>query len=318
GAVLSSFGIVYNRDVLKLLGLEAPTTWSDLADARYDGHVALADPSHSGSIRVTYDAILQRYGWQRGVRTLRRVFANARYFAPGASTVPVDVTSGEAAAGMCIDFYGRFQAQTVGPGRVARGARAGYVAPNGATVVTADPIGMVRGAPSPGLARRFVEFVLSRQGQALWNFGVGAEAVAPDGTVLRGPERFALRRSPIRRDIYAHFREHMADPVNPYAIARPLPEGTPSYFTVLPDLLHAMCMDVHAELNAAWRAIGRTEDPERRRAMRRAFDAMPFTAEQLLESGGGDDERRRWTAFFRAKYRAVVQMAGDSPSTIGG
>jgi len=321
GAVLSSFGIVYNRDVVKLLGLNEPTTWADLADPRYYGNVALADPAHSGSIRVTYDAILQRYGWARGVRTLRRVFANARYFAPGASKVPVDVTSGEAAAGMCIDFYGRFQAQTVGPGKVVDGPRAGYVAPNGATVVTADPIGMVRGAPSPTLARRFIEFVLSRQGQALWNFHVGAEVVAPDGTVLRGPDRFALRRSPIRRDMYAHFTEHMADPVNPYHIARALPEGTPSYFMVLPDLLHAMCMDIHEELKAAWRAIGRTEDPELRRAMLKEFDAMPFTAEQLLEEGGGDDKRRRWTAFFRAKYETVVQMAGggptESPSTTG-
>ncbi len=310
GAVLSSFGIVYNRDVLHLLALDEPTTWSDLADARYFGWVALADPSHSGSIRVTYDAILQRYGWERGIRTLRQVFANARYFAPGASKVPIDVTGGEAAAGMCIDFYGRFQAQTVGDGKIVAGERAGYIAPADATVITSDPIGMVRGAPSPELARRFMEFVLSRQGQALWNFHVGAEVVAPDGTVLRGPERFELRRSPIRRDMYDLFSEHLADPANPFEIARPLAEGVPSYFGVLPDLLHAMCMDIHAELQAAWATINRTQAPALRRAMLAEFNKLPFTAEQLLESGGGDENRRQWTAFFRRQYEKIVQMAG--------
>ncbi len=314
GAVLSSFGIVYNRDVLALRGLDEPRTWSDLAGHDYFEWVALADPAHSGSVRVTYDAILQRYGWERGVKTLRRVFANARYFAPGSSKVPVDVSAGQAAAGMCIDFYGRFQAQSVGDGRIVDGARAGYVAPADATVVTADPIGMVRGAPSPQLARRFIEFTISRHGQALWNFRVGAEVAAPDGTVLHGPERFELRRSPIRREMYAHFLEHMVDPVNPFDIAKPLPEGTPSYFVVVPDLLHAMCMDIHAELKAAWAAIGRTQDPQRRATMLAEFHALPFTRDELLASGGGDDWRRQWTAFFRAQYARVVQLAGGGPT----
>lgn len=44
GVVLSSFGIVYNRDVLALRDLPEPQTWSDMAAPGYYNWVALADP----------------------------------------------------------------------------------------------------------------------------------------------------------------------------------------------------------------------------------------------------------------------------------
>ena len=45
GTALSSFGIVYNRDVLQHLELPEPRTWSDLRDPRYRGWIVLADPT---------------------------------------------------------------------------------------------------------------------------------------------------------------------------------------------------------------------------------------------------------------------------------
>ncbi len=303
GVVLSSFGIVYNRDVLAMRGLGEPTTWSDLADPKYDRWVALADPSHSGSVKVTYNAIIQRYGYERGVATLRRVFANARYFADGASKVPIDVSQGEAAAGICIDFYGRYQSQAVGGGR-----RVGFVAPAGATLVSSDPIAVLRGAKNRETAVRFIQFLLSKEGQAVWNFRVGDEM---------GPRRFELRRSPIRRDMYALYTERMIDRVNPFEIAEPVAEGVPSYNSVIPTLLHAMCMDIHDELRAAWRAIYTCEDPALKAEMLAEFDRMPFTHAELFEAKQSwknndrkkQEDRMAWTAFFRAQYRKVVAMA---------
>ena len=115
GVTLSSFGIVFNRDSLKQLGIDEPKTWSDLGDPRLRGWVALADPGHSGSISATFDTILKREGWTDGWITLRNAFANARYFATSSDRVPVDVSRGDAAVGMCIDFYGRYQTGMVAP-----------------------------------------------------------------------------------------------------------------------------------------------------------------------------------------------------------
>lgn len=316
GVVLSSFGIVYNRDILEVNQIEMPEQWSDLADGRYLHQLALADPGKSGSVNVTYEAILQRYGWEKGMWTLRRMFANARYFTSSASKVPTDVSAGEAMAGVCIDFYGRYQAEAVGGGN-----RIGFVPPDGSTVVTADPIGVLRGAPNHELAVRFVEFLLSRQGQAIWNFPVGSEI---DG--LTGPKRFALRRTPIRRDMYELYLDEMVDPVDPFLIARKLEEGTPGYYNILPVILHAMAMDIHSDIKAAWNAILRETDEAKRAEMIELFDTLPFTQDQIvgymegwraerqreLEPGttpSKDELRLQWTRAFRDNYRQIVKMA---------
>lgn len=304
GVVLSSFGIVYNRDLLEMRGLAEPTTWSDMADPAYDRWVALADPSHSGSVMVTYNAIIQRYGYEEGLATLRRVFANARYFANSASKVPIDVSQGEAVAGICIDFYGRYQSQAIGEGK-----RVGFVAPAGATLVSSDPIAVLRGAKNRQTAVRFIQFLLSKEGQAVWNFRVGDEM---------GPRRFELRRSPIRRDMYELYTDRMIDRANPFEIAVPVAEGVPSYNSVIPTLLHAMCMDIHDELKAAWRAVYTCEDPALRAQMIAEFDKMPFTHDELFAAKDSwktdprkrDEDRLAWTAFFRAQYRKVAAMAG--------
>lgn len=267
GTTLSSFGIVYNRDLLAMLGLPEPRTWEDLTDPRYFGALALSDPTHSGSIAVTYETIVKRLGWREGWSLLRRCFANARYFSASASKVPVDVSVGEAAAGMCIDFYGRYQAGAVA--NADGSSRVGYTDPPGLTATTADPISILRGAPSPELADAFVAWTLSREAQRLWQYEAGSDG---------GPRQFELRRQPIRLDSFdAHDRAHFTDPeIDPFGEASPMPQGTPSYYSFVGPLTHAMAIDNHDRLKAAWRAIIDT-DPSHPNydKMLALFDAMP-------------------------------------------
>ena len=337
GAALSSFGIVYNRDVLNTLGLDEPRTWSDLQQEQYRGWIALADPGHSGSIAATYNAILRRRGWADGWRTLRRVFANARYFTASASKVPVDVSAGEAAAGMCIDFYGRHQAGAIGDRRV------GYVDPPLMTAITADPISILRGAPQQALANQFVLWLLSKDGQGLWQRRRATES---------GPQLFELRRLPVRCDMYNKKEmDGWTDQVRPFEIAKPFPERMPDFFLTVSIVSHAMAIDVHDDLVAAWTAIVCHPQHPRRQDMLDLFDQMPpvltlrwqdadmrrnwrhyldDTGHKRHEATAGrldqfmndlyarwkhpDDklrDRLRWTVFFRENYRQIVRIAGD-------
>ena len=68
---------------------------------------------------------------------------------------------------------------------------------------------MLRGAPHPEIALAFIEFVLSPDGQKLWNYRVGTPG---------GPEKFALRRLPVRKDFYVAANEpYRSDPgIDPY------------------------------------------------------------------------------------------------------
>ncbi len=279
GTALSSFGIVYNRDLLLMLGLDAPTTWSDLTDPAYFNWVAMADPGHSGSIAATLSTVISRLGWAEGWHVLRRVFANSRYFASGANKVPVDVSSGDAAAGMCIDFYGRFQAGAVqsagwsGDTQHNGLSRVGYSDPvvdgKSMTATTADPITLLRGAPNRGAAEQFIAWVLTKPAQRLWQLELGSEA---------GPARFELRRMPVREDLYTDAEKaQWADPeIDPFATATPLPKGVPNFFGMVSPVSHALAIDVHHDLQEAWQAILRTPDDHPDKAkMLELFDAMP-------------------------------------------
>src|SRR5690349_12237338 len=111
---------------------------------------------------------------------------------------------------MTIDFYGRFQAESE--------ARQGrnhlhYFNAQGGTSVGVDPIALFRGAANADLAKEFIAYVLSPEGQKLWNWNVGAPG---------GPRHYALRRMPILPSLYAEeFRGFRSDPeVLPYEMAR--------------------------------------------------------------------------------------------------
>lgn len=267
GTVLSAFGIVYNTDVLDRLGFtKGLERWDDLADPRLIGQVALADPTKSGSTTKAFEMLIQEQiqrliaegipeeeavarGWDKAMRLILKISANARYFTDYAAKVPRDVALGDAAAGMSIDFYGRtfnelYQDEN-GDSHVQ------FVMPRAGTSIGADPIGMLRGAPHPELAHHFVRFVLSPEGQQLWNFRVGEAG---------GPQRYALRRPPIRQDFYTPENQtHMSDPeVNPYEIAAGFTyrdDWTGSLFASLRFIIKATCIDPHEEQRAAWEAL---------------------------------------------------------------
>jgi hypothetical protein len=265
-------------------------------------------------------------GWRNGVNLVRRIGANARYFTDSASKVPIDVSMGDAAAGVAIDFYGRYQAEvSAGPG----GPRMVFVTPAGGSSVSADPISLLRGAPHRDLAVKFIAYALSEEGQRLWNYRPGEPG---------GPRKFALRRLPVRRDFYPsaspgaqaahekhrrHASDDLADPaIDPYAIASTFeyqPRWTGGHFSVHRNLIRAMCMDSGEELKAAWRAIldggGPAAQPDAVVLLERLPDVPePLnwrSAPAIDRANKAHDLMREWTRFFRRSYDEARAAAGQ-------
>lgn len=267
GTCLSAFGIVYNTDSLRRLGIPSPpSNWLDLTRPEFFRQVALADPSKSGSAAKAFEMIIQqqmqqavrelasepdgiRLGWLRGLRLITLASANARYFTDTSTKIPVDVALGDAAIGMSIDFYGRFQSEAVA--RPDGSSRLIYFTPHAGSAVGVDPIGILRGAPNHQNAELFLEFVLSPEGQKLWNFRPGTPG---------GPTRYALRRPPIRKDLYSpQFAPYRSDPtVNPYLEAQNFtyhPDWTAPLFRPLAFIIRTTMLDIHDELRHAWQQI---------------------------------------------------------------
>lgn len=333
GTALSSFGIVYNRQLVSEAGLPDPNAFNDLTDFRYFRRLAMTDPRNSGSVTTTYESILNNAeDWDAGWRILREMAANARYFSSSATRAPIDVSQGDALAGLAIDFYGRGQAQAVlAPNEHPSTGRVGYVDPAGAVFIDPDPVSLLRAGPNPQLAREFIRYCLTEEAQALWQFRAVGENRSPADL---GPTRHELRRLPIRRSMYRdEFFAKFIDPVNPYDIASPV--SSKGWRSAISPMIVAFGIDTANELQDAWSALQNARNnpnfPQDSLAeMERLFYEFP---EHVFEDGSklrfneqnyrtiraewSDQDklaraRIAYQRFFRDNYRRVVDLARSS------
>lgn len=409
GCAISTFGLVYNVDRLRELGVTTPpSTWNDLADYRFIGQVGVTDPTKSGSIAkafemlvhskmkeavrrhllsrgitdsqvdavieaneqridahqkiktadgkarprwdvpedlVDYQAALEA-GWVEAMNLIQAIGGNARYFTDSATKVSIDVSIGDAAVGMSIDFYGRYQAQmSAAPDGSQRMI---FVTPVGGTSVSCDPISLLRGAGGGGrndaeraeirqIAIRFIEFVLSEDGQRLWTYKPGSKG--SNGEAV-GPTKYALRRLPIRRDFYPEgdptggsrpsvhtpfAADDLSDPtVDPYQLAKHFtyyPRWTGSHFGIMREIIRAMCLDSGIELREAWKRAHQngvdaarlksiyTLPTVKLRAKNGTLSDVPLNWRSALGMREFEplEYMREWTTAFREQYRNAAK-----------
>ena len=342
GTCFSSFGICENVDRLRALGFEFAEgdyplkSWRDLADPRLFGQVGAADPTKSGSINKCFEMMIQRgmqdsyarseaqvrsgamterealdQAWQDAMVLIKQIGGNSSYLTFSASKVPVDVASGQVAAGMSIDFYGQSQAEWE-ERHVGRRTMF-YHTPLGESSVSTDPIGIFRGAPHAEAARLFVRFVMSHRGQRLWNQAVGTEG---------GPVKYNLHRLPVRRDSYgpADRRLMLSPEADPFRQADSFQyhgDWTGAYFGLIQMLVKVMVLDCQDELRGAWKAIIDAGGPQAVPEAHAAFSQLPFRHhegfEVMAKAGSSARARtemlREWTIFFKRHYTLAQELA---------
>lgn len=329
GVCLSTFGICYNPDRQKEIG-PAPKKWRDLAAPGYFNKLAVADPTKSGSINKCFEVLIQQCmaeavaarrtpgeGWQDGMNLIRRLVGNARSITESAGRVTREVASGNAAAGMAIDFYALSEAQFADYQTQGKSRRIEYVPPEGGSSVSADPVQLLRGAPNRKQAVAFIEFLLSEEGQQLWQYRAGTPG---------GPEKYTLRRPCVRRDLYsAKHRQFMADSdYNPYTATTDFeynPAWTGRYFSLIRVLIRTTMLDAADELRAAWQAIiaagGEKAVPRAAAEFDKAvvsYDEAAQAAAGLSVSANNPMQeviklRRSWTMRSIEHYRKARELA---------
>lgn len=297
-ATLSSFGILQNTRLQRLLGLELVQRWADLAQPRLLGWVGAGDPRNSGTMTVMFESFLQAYGWEKGWELLTEIGGNVRRFDRGSSSTAKDVTLGETACAFAIDFYGLSQIAEAGRTNMT------FVLPEDFTAVSPDGIAILKGAPHLITARRFIDFVLGEEGQRLWFLPRGHP---------EGPQQFSIERMSIRPDFYRRYRAVSNIEFSPFdrkgsfrydaGVARDRRE-------VLAALVGALLVDPHPELRQAWRTIiarGATA------ADRSALGRMPLTEAEAMTLAKGawkdpavrNQQKIEWQKWAQAKYRRI-------------
>ncbi len=302
GSAVSGFGFLYNVATLTQLHLEPPRLWDDLGSARFFGLVALADPTQSGSAATANEMIVQSGNdWPSGWAKLLAVLSNAKRFYDGASTA-ADAVIAEAPIATCIDFYGTMRVAKYPDDLV-------YVSPAGQTAFNPDPIGILKNPPNPKLAQRFVDFVLSARGQALWACKVGTES---------GPVEYDLMRLPIRKDVYEKYASDLSPWIsNPYLGSDQMQlnvEISRTRANVLRQLVKAAAIDNIDGLKKAKAKLIETNF-EAYRLMDfnllpdnlATLEALAVTARALTDETQGELIVTQWQKFFAGKYERVSQ-----------
>ena len=297
-AALSSFGILQNTKLQRSLGLELAHQWGDLANPKLLGWVGAGDPRNSGTMNVMFEAFLQAYGWEKGWQKLTEIGGNVRKFDRLSSSTAKDVTLGETAYAFAIDFYGFSQIAVAGRTNMT------FVLPEDFTAINADCLAILKGAPNLQTAQRFVDFVLSEEGQRLWFLPRGHPG---------GPIQFSIERMTIRPDFYKRYKNVSNIEFSPFELKQSFVYDSKlgrDRREVLAAMVGALLVDTHAELQAAWRAI-----------IARGLQAgdlaelgrVPLTEQEALKLAAGPWKdpavRNRlkieWQSWARAKYRKL-------------
>jgi ABC-type Fe3+ transport system substrate-binding protein len=236
GVALSGFGILYNAPLVRRLKLPPPEDWDDLGRPEYFTWVGSGDPRSSGSVHMCYEIILQAYGFEKGWALITRICGNVRNFGEAGGTVPREVASGDIAAGMVIDQYANTIVQTVGSDSAV------FVLPRRTTMIGPDAIGLIRGSRHRELARLFVQFALSPEGQRILYQPAGVNG-----------QTHSLYRMPVARSAYRGGSAPAPDPYSfPAALQFDSGKGSRRW-SVVNDLMGVWLIDAHAELRAAWK-----------------------------------------------------------------
>ena len=300
GTTLAGFGIVYNKVVLQLIKKPVITTWEGLASPAAFGWVGSSDPRKSGSVHMVYEIILQAYGWEKGWRIITGIGANVRNFTDAAPQVPKDVSIGEVAYGLAIDFFAWAQVNEAGADKI------GFVMPENLTVINPDCIGILKGAPDRAVAEAFIRFVMSTAGQKLWLWAKGSPG---------GPQRFQLNRFSVLPSLYDVSPESTAVEINPFSWHSDFvfdDKLASARWAIVDDLIGAMVINPKDLLNHAWNAAlkdGLMEGERQRLA------AMPVSATEALEMAQTkwkdpafrNQKLIEWAEFARVKYQTETK-----------
>lgn len=162
GVYLTPAVITFNSDAIARE--DAPQDWDDVLDPRWRGNVLIRDPMPSGTMRMIFEMIMYRgleatgdtaagYNW------LRRLDAQTKEYVLNPAILYQKLARQEGLVTLWnLPDVLRVQAQ---------GFPLDYVIPASGTPVSVDAIAVVKGTENQELARAFIEFVGSVEGQLL-------------------------------------------------------------------------------------------------------------------------------------------------------
>ena len=144
---LGTLGIAYNTRHIK----EPPKTWDDIKKPAFKGAFGIANPALSGTAYMSVAVLSKAFGWGY-FEALR---GNGAKMGKGSGQVVDDTASGDLVASLAVDY--------ITLDKIDKGATLALVFPPEMLVIP-SPIAIFKNSPNIEAAKKFVDFMLSKEG----------------------------------------------------------------------------------------------------------------------------------------------------------
>jgi iron(III) transport system substrate-binding protein len=159
GIYAGALGYSFNTRELERRRIAAPTCWADLAKPEFRGEVQVADPNTSGTAYTMLATLVQLMGEEPAFTFLRALHRNVNQYTRSGAAPARAVATGETLVG--ITFLHDAVTQKLA------GAPVTIVAPCEGTGYEIGSMSIIRGARNMENARRFYDWALSPEAQAI-------------------------------------------------------------------------------------------------------------------------------------------------------
>jgi len=150
--------IVYNPKVLTQLGLPVPTTWTDLANPQYKGHIDFQTGTNLATTGSVFYWLYKQMGNASWTQLMKNIAANNPTIATSGGAVTTNAVTGQVPIG--IGIYSDYLTAKATPN-----ATVAVVTPN-PTLENPAVAGIAANAAHPEMARLMIDWWISPAGQS--------------------------------------------------------------------------------------------------------------------------------------------------------
>ena len=161
--------VCFNTVEAEKLGLKAPTSWKDLTDASYKGHIIMPNPNSSGTGFLDVSSWLQMFGEEDGWAYMDGLHENiARYTHSGSKPCKL-AAAGEIPIGVSFAFRGAKSK--------AAGAPLEIIVPSEGVGWDMEATAIVAGTDAQEAAQTLVDWSITKGAMEMYNTGYAVVAM---------------------------------------------------------------------------------------------------------------------------------------------
>lgn len=152
GARMMNMGISYNT--VFVTEAEAPKSWNDLLDPKWNDQIVLTDPGTSGTSKFWLNALIASDKY--GLEYMQKLKDNGTYVESGTTATHNQLAASAYLVGVCLDY--------VTANLVNEGSPIAFIVPEDIVSIF-SPIGLVKDSTNNENGKILYDFILSKEGQ---------------------------------------------------------------------------------------------------------------------------------------------------------